>query len=97
MRKKCGGAPLKYAYDIIENFFRNYSFLSFLGSSALEIIGSFITGALQGIIFQIAVLSFILYWTYYSPACVTGCSVAFLKCEYSAWRKGKSSSGKGFG
>jgi hypothetical protein len=97
MSKKCGGAPVKYAYDIIDKFFKNNSFLSTLGISAMEIIGYLIGGAIPGILFQIAALSFILYWTYYSPACVIGCSLAFLKCEYSAWRKSNQSSGKGFG
>jgi YD repeat-containing protein len=101
-KKYCGSAPLSKLYDIIRKFFQEYAFEAWvltggIGKAVAALIkAAKIKGAgIWGL--QVAVLSFVLYWTYYSPACVTVCFMGYLHCEYTAWRKANKSRSEGWG
>jgi len=92
LKKYCGGAPLKLAYDIIERFLRNNATIVFFGMSALELAVS-ASKVWAGSLIKIALLMFVGYWTYYSPSCVIACSIVFLICKYKESRQSKKQPG----
>jgi hypothetical protein len=100
-KKYCGSAPLSKLYDILDKFFKQYPIpagamvggIGYAVAALLKTVGY--TGGLWGL--KVAVLSFVLYWTYYSPACVTFCFMGYLHCEYTAWRKSNKSRSEGWG